>query len=98
VLRQVVNSTTKSATSTTLTSNLNPSIYGQSITFKATVTTAGSIAPTGTVNFTWSGYTIRTATLNSSGVATLTKSNLNVYTYPLVAAYSGDPNKDRKSV
>jgi len=92
VLRQVVNSTTKSATSTTLTSNLNPSIYGQSITFKATVTTAGSIAPTGTVNFTWSGYTIGTATLNSSGVATLTKSNLNVYTYPLVAAYSGDPN------
>ena len=92
VLRQVVNSTTKSATSTTLTSSLNPSIYGQSITFKATVTTAGSIAPTGTVNFTWSGYTIGTATLNSSGVATLTKSNLNVYTYPLVAAYSGDPN------
>jgi hypothetical protein len=92
ILRQVVNSTSKSATSTTLSSSLNPSLYGQSITFKATVTTTGSIAPTGTVNFTWSGYSIGTATLNASGIATLTKSNLNIYTYPLVAAYSGDAN------
>lgn len=91
-LRQVVNNTSKSATSTTLSSSLNPSLYGQSITFKATVTTTGSTAPTGSVNFTWSGYSIGTATLNTSGVATLTKSNLNVYTYPLVAAYSGDAN------
>jgi hypothetical protein len=44
------------------------------------------------VNFTWSGHTIGTAKLNASGVATLTKSNLNVYTYPLVATYSGDAN------
>jgi hypothetical protein len=42
------------------------------------------------VNFTWDGYSIGTATLNASGVATLTKSNLNVYTYPLTAVYSGD--------
>ena len=91
-LRQAVNNTTKSTTSTTLSSSLNPSIYGQSITFKATVTTTGSIAPTGSVNFTWSGYSIGTATLNASGIATLTKSNLNVYTYPLTAVYSGDAN------
>ncbi|HXM66875.1 MAG TPA: Ig-like domain repeat protein [Candidatus Acidoferrum sp.] len=91
-LRQVVNNTTKSATSTTLSSSLNPSIYGQSVTFKATVTTTGSVAPIGKVNFTWDGYSIGTATLNTSGVATLTKSNLNVYTYPLTATYSGDAN------
>jgi hypothetical protein len=42
------------------------------------------------VTFTWSGYSIGTATLNSSGIATLTKSNLNAYTYPLVAVYKGD--------
>ena len=41
-LRQVVNSTTKSATATTLISSLNPSIYGQSVTWTATVTTSGS--------------------------------------------------------
>jgi hypothetical protein len=44
------------------------------------------------VKFTWSGYSIGSATLNSSGVATLIKSNLNVYTYPLTASYSGDAN------
>lgn len=52
----------------------------------------GSVPPTGTVNFAWDGYSIGAATLNASGVATLTKSNLNVYTYPLTAVYSGDAN------
>lgn len=89
-LRQVVNSTTKSATATTLVSSLNPSAYGQSVTWTATVTTSGPVPPTGKVNFTWSIYTIGSATLNSSGVATLTKSNLNVDTYPLTAVYVGD--------
>lgn len=89
-LRQVVNSTTKSATATTLVSSLNPSAYGQSVTWTATVTTSGSVPPTGKVNFTWSSYTIGSATLNASGVATLTKSNLNADTYPLTAVYVGD--------
>ena len=89
-LRQVVNSASKSATSTTLSSSLNPSTYGQSVTWKATVTTSGPVPPTGSVTFSWSTYTIGSATLNSSGIATLTKSNLNVYTYPLVAVYKGD--------
>jgi hypothetical protein len=91
-LRQVVNSTTKSATSTALASSLNPSIYGQRVTWTATVTTSGSVTPTGKVNFKWGGNSIGTATLNASGVATLSKSNLNVYTYPLTAVYSGDAN------
>jgi len=95
-LRQVVNTTNKSATAVTLISSLNPSIYGQTITWSATVTTSGSIAPTGTVNFTW-GYNIGTATLNGSGVATLTRSNLNADLYPLAAVYSGDVNNERNT-
>jgi uncharacterized repeat protein (TIGR03803 family) len=91
-LRQVVNSTTKSATSTTLASSLNPSIYGQKIIFTAAVTGSGPLAPTGTVVFTWAGYTVGSATLNSSGIATLTKSNLNADLYPLTAVYKGDTN------
>jgi hypothetical protein len=47
------------------------------------VKTTGSVAPTGTVNISWDGYSIGTATPSASGVASLTKSNLNVYTYPL---------------
>jgi hypothetical protein len=73
-----------------LISSLNPSTYGQKVTWTATVTSSGSITPTGKVNFTWSGHTIGAATLNSSGVATLTKSNLNADAYPLTAVYAGD--------
>jgi hypothetical protein len=91
-LRQVVNTTTKSTTSTALASTLNPSTYGQKVTWTAKVTTLGPIPPTGKVNFKWGGNSIGTATLNASGVATLSKSNLNVYTYPLTAVYSGDAN------
>jgi hypothetical protein len=77
-------------TSTSLTSSLNPSIYGQKVTWSATVTSSGSFMPTGKVKFTRSGYTIGSATLNNSGVATLTRSNLNADTYPLTAVYLGD--------
>jgi hypothetical protein len=80
------------STTTTMVSSLNPSTYGQKVTWTATVTTSGSITPTGKVNFTWDGYSIGTATLNASGVAYLSKSNLNVYTYPLIAVYARDAN------
>ncbi len=88
--------TQKGTTSTILTSNLNPSIYGQNVTFSATVTTTGPLPPTGTVTFSWSnGFgksTIGTALLNTGGIATLTKSNLNADPYPLTAVYKGDAN------
>ena len=77
---------------TTLTSSLNPSIYGQKVTFTATVAPSASITPTGRVTFTWSIYNLGSATLNTNGVATLTKSNLNADLYPLTAAYGGDAN------
>jgi hypothetical protein len=95
-LRQTVNSTTKSPTATTLASRLNPSIYGQKVTFTAQVTTSGPVPPTGTVVFMWkyftTTYTIGTATLNSAGIATLTKSNLNADPFPMIAVYRGDTN------
>jgi Bacterial Ig-like domain (group 3) len=62
-------------------------------TFTATVVApSGIIAPTGKVTFTRSGFTIGTATLNSSGVAALTRSYLNADPYPLTAVYDGDAN------
>ena len=78
----------KYPTSTTLSSSLNPSTYGQSVTWTATVTTSGPVKPRGTVGFTW-GYLIGTGTLNASGVATLTRFNLNADPYPLTAVYGG---------
>ena len=95
-LRQVVNSTTKSPTTTTFVSSLNPSIYGQNITFTATVTTTGPVPPTGTVVFRWSDgfrtFNIGSAKLNNNGIAILKKSNLNAAAYPLTATYQGDTN------
>jgi hypothetical protein len=83
----------KCATFTALVSSLNPSIYGQKVTWTATVTPSGTATPTGKVGFTWgSGSSLGAATLNASGVATLTRSNLNADPYPLVAVYSGDTN------
>ena len=55
------------------------------------VTTSGPVPPTGKVNFTW-GDSIGTASLNASGMATLTRSTLNADTYPLIAVYEGDAN------
>ncbi|MGB8988284.1 MAG: choice-of-anchor tandem repeat GloVer-containing protein [Candidatus Sulfotelmatobacter sp.] len=83
---------TKSGTFTKLASTLNPSIYGQPVTWTAKVITTGSVPPTGKVNFTWGGQSIGTAALDSSGVATLTRSNLNADSYPLTAVYLGDAN------
>ena len=83
-------------TETTLTSSLNPSIYGQKLIFTAVVTTVGSVPPSGTVAFTWTDgsrvFSIGTATLDSSGVATLTMPNLNAGPYALTATYKGDVN------
>jgi hypothetical protein len=84
------NSGVHNPTSTSLASSLNPSTYGQKVTWTATVTSSGSVTPTGTIKFTWSGHTIGSATLNGSGVATLTRSNLIAATYPLTAVYAGD--------
>jgi len=79
---------------TTLTSSLDPSIYGQKVVFTAVVTSSSPLPPTGTVAFTWGGgsQTIGSATLNSSGVATLTRSNLNADQFAMNAVYKGDAN------
>jgi len=77
-------------TTTTLVSSQNPSIYGQPITFSATVTASGPIAPTGTVNFKWGSHSIGTGTVNAEGVATFTTSVLKPGLYRIIAVYKGD--------
>ncbi|MCL2659846.1 MAG: Ig-like domain repeat protein [Acidobacteriaceae bacterium] len=70
-----------------VTSNLNPSVYGQSVTFTASVP-SGS---TGTINFRDNGVTIPgcgTVTI-SAAAATCTPSALTAGTHPITAVYSG---------
>src|SRR5271170_436549 len=75
-------------TATTITSSLNPSVSGQSVTFTATVTAASGPDPTGTVTFKHGGAVIGTATL-SGGVATLAYSGLEAGDHSMTAIYSG---------
>jgi hypothetical protein len=78
------------ATTTAIASSSNPSVFGQPVTFTATVTGQGSVTPTGTVTFYNSTATLGTGTLNGSGVATYTTSSLAAGQYLMTATYGGD--------
>jgi len=77
------------STTTTVSSSLNPSTYGTSVTFTVTVT--GS-SPTGTVQFAIDGSNVGSPVTLSSGSATYATSTLAVGTHTVTATYSGDAN------
>jgi hypothetical protein len=83
-----VSSASFAATSTALTSSLNPAPFGGTVTFTAKVT--GS-SPTGTVQFTSDSGALCTVSL-SGGAAPCSTSGLVVGTHSIVAAYGGDAN------
>jgi hypothetical protein len=76
-------------TTTTLGSSANPSVFGQPVTFTATVTGAGG-TPTGNVTLKDGSTTLGSAVLNSSGVATYTTSSLTDPPHSITAVYGGD--------
>ena len=77
-------------TAVSLTSNVNPSTVGQSVTFTATVTTpGGGVNPTGTVTFFDGSTPLSTQTLNGSGVATYTTATLANGVHQMTAVYNG---------
>jgi len=90
---QVVN---QASTTTALTSSVNPSVFGQSVTFTATVTVnspgAGTIPAGETVTFKDGTTAIGTGTTNASGVATFVTSTLSVATHTITAVYASDTN------
>ena len=84
-------------TFTSVSTSLNPSTYGQAVTFQVWVGASDPAvpAPTGTVRFSWDRFTIGSATVSGlpyggAAVANFTTSTLNADTYPLAAVYSGD--------
>lgn len=90
VLNQVIQTSAGMATSTMLASNLNPATAGQSITFTADVVTVGqSIVPTGAVTFLDGSTVLGTASLNNSGLATLSTSLLQSGSHAISASYAG---------
>jgi YVTN family beta-propeller protein len=84
-------SSTGGATSTTLTSSADPSVYGQMVTFTAEVS-ASAGSPTGSVSFSDGSTTLATSALNAADVAMLSTSTLRAGTHVITASYSGDSN------
>jgi hypothetical protein len=78
-------------TSTVLSSSPNPSVFGQPVTFTATVSSAWDLAPTptGTVTLKDEPNALGTATL-ASGDATFTTSSLSIGSHSITGQYSGD--------
>jgi probable HAF family extracellular repeat protein len=76
----------KTATTTTVSSSLNPSFVGQSVTFTATVSPS---AATGTVTFKAGQTVLGTGSL-SSGMAAFSTSSLSAGSFNIVAVYGGD--------
>lgn len=85
----------KYATTTSLTSSLNPSQNGQPVTFTAQVTSSGP-APTGKVTFK-DGTKVLKSVLLSGGVAAFTTSNLAVGTHAITAQYTGDAANNKST-
>lgn len=78
----------KATTNTTLTSSQNPSTFGQSVTFTATVAPEFGGKITGTVTF-YDGTTALKTLYQNGGVAKFTTSTLTKGTHTIQATYNG---------
>jgi len=91
----VTHTVNMAATTTTVSSSANPSVFGQSVTFTATVAPVapGTGTPTGTVQFVVDGANFGTPVALAGGMATSTAtSSLSVGSHTVSATYSGDAN------
>lgn len=79
-------------TATTITRSSPSSVFGQSVTFTATVraTSPATGTPTGTVDFNDGATLLATVPVAPNGTAVYTTNSLSVGTHPIKAVYSGD--------
>jgi len=87
---------TKKTPTVSLTSSVNPSDFGQSVTFTATAS-SGSGTPTGTVQFKDGSVNLGSAQALTNGTAQLTTATLSSGNHVITAEYSGDTNFDTGS-
>jgi hypothetical protein len=78
---------TNPATTTALLLSSSTSVYGQGLTFTATVTSAAG-SPGGSVNFFDGSTSLGSGALNSSGIAMLTTSSLSTGNHSITASYA----------
>jgi hypothetical protein len=87
VLSEVVN---PAQTLVMLSSSSNPALPGQPVTFTANVMGAGGVTPTGTITFYDGTAVLAVVSLDGTGMAALTVSDLAVGAHSITAVYSGD--------
>jgi large repetitive protein len=80
------------AAAASLTSSVNPSIFGANVVFTVQVAGVDSLVPTGTVVVRDGATTLGMLTLNGSGSASLQTAALVVGSHTITASYSGDTN------
>lgn len=78
--------------STTLTSSDNPSVFGDSVTFTATVSVSGAPVTAGSVTFSIDGTDVSTVAVSGVGEAVLTTATLSAGTHTVEARYLPTPS------
>ena len=81
------------STSTTVSSSPTSSVYGQSVTFTATVEAGSQNVSNGTVTFTYGSTTLCSAVSLSNGTATCATSALPLGSDSVTATYSGSQGR-----
>jgi hypothetical protein len=85
-----VNNAVAVATTTTLTTSLNPATYGSTVTFTATVAGSGVGAASGDVTFMDGNQVLGTVALDANGQAFFSTSMLLAGNHTITAIYAGD--------
>jgi hypothetical protein len=92
--QEITQTVNKAATRVTLETSGSPSVYGQPVTFTASVSVLapGAGSPSGTITFTDGATVLGTLPVSSAtgGQASITTSSLSVAQHAIVATYSGD--------
>lgn len=81
----------KAAAAVSITAEPNPSVFGQEVTFTATVSSSAG-TPTGMVQFTLNGGNLGAPVALADGIATFSTAALPTGAHIIGAAYAGDAN------
>jgi Bacterial Ig-like domain (group 3)/FG-GAP-like repeat len=89
----IIQTVNKSNAAVNLSSAINPSVFGQSVSFSVSVSASGgSGVPTGTVSLNDTGTVLASSTLDAAGSAAFSGIALSAGSHFLTAHYSGDQN------
>jgi uncharacterized repeat protein (TIGR01451 family) len=85
---------TQGTTSTTLTTSKSPTVFGENVTFTATVTpnAPATATPTGSVQFSVDNVALGGLVALNNGTAQLTTNSIGVGSHTIKASYGGDSN------